>query len=419
MSSSLEQAQALYDLQRYQDAIEVLSQVIGADPNESQAFTLRGAARLALADNQLAESDIRTAIRLAPESAQAHYLMNYVWINRNNLWGAERSIKECLRIEPTIAAYIQQARILLALNKHTEAIESIRDALSIDARAEEAYIVQAEIQFSLGRAEEAEASIKEALTISPNNPNAHQLLGIHALLSDRNHAATTSLTESRRISPIFHSNAGPLTVAYARSIWPFNLFRLLSRRYQSLFAIGQWLLKALVASCLVGALVTTQASLNQFSPVATIVFIAVGILAVVAYCAESASIMLAIFLRPKKLGVRRRDHLVLAMKFCAAAAVMAAVATGFAFVLTLQPMFALLILLIGINWRPLNALWSIETPLANFAKGIMAILLVIICMAALFWIPTARSMTLVWLTLLVASAIVNIPFERSSPAVVA
>ena len=419
MGSSLDQAQALYDLQRFQEAIEALTQVIAADPNESQAFALRGAARLALADNQLAESDIRTAIRLAPESAQAHYLMSFVWINRNNLWGAARSIKECIRIEPTIAAYIQEARILLGLNKPNEAIESTRYALSIDPRAEDAYIVQAEIQMSLGRVEEAEANLKEALAIHPENPDAHRLLGIHALLSDRNRAATTSLTESRRISPIFHSNIGPLTVAYARSIWPFNLFRLLSHRYRSLPAIGQWLLKALVATSLVGALVSTQASLNRFSPIATTIFIAVGILAVVVYCAESASIMLAIFLRPKRLGVRRRDYLAQAMRFGAAAAVMAAVATGFAFVLTLQPVFALLMFLIGLNWRPLNFLWLNETLLANIVKGLVAIMLVVVCIVALFWIPTARSMMLAWLTLLVASAAINIPFERSLPGVVA
>jgi TolB-like protein/DNA-binding winged helix-turn-helix (wHTH) protein/Tfp pilus assembly protein PilF len=115
------------------------------------------------------------ALALDPSSPQARAVlamvrMNYDW----DLAGAEREIKEALRLNPSFSqAHQYYSAILTCMNRMDEAVASARRAVELDPLAPTATTSLGVRYYYAGRLDEARAEFLKTLELTPGFPVAH------------------------------------------------------------------------------------------------------------------------------------------------------------------------------------------------------------------------------------------------------
>ncbi len=99
----LSKAQKALDENRIQEAIQIATQVIEQEPQNAQAYYLRGLAKYAFSDFSASISDYSQAILLQPNHKEAFYSrgVSYFWLNQNEK--AENDFLKALQIDSTDA----------------------------------------------------------------------------------------------------------------------------------------------------------------------------------------------------------------------------------------------------------------------------------------------------------------------------
>ena len=148
-----------------------------------------------------------------------HYAVGLMHMLQRNLPAALQAFDRGIDINPSHPpTYARKGRLLIMMQRHEEALETIRYALRINGSTTVAawHLWAGMAQLELGRDEEARASIQIALGVLPNSPHVlATLAALHALRgewtdADRRVAAlrgrTSHLTDQQRLSRL---NAGP------------------------------------------------------------------------------------------------------------------------------------------------------------------------------------------------------------------
>jgi len=229
----LDYSSVLIRLKRYDDAFKHVETVISTDPLSLRANVLRGAVHSAKGEYKVADEDLRKALKVNSQSADAYfhlgrnemaqgrvtaaveYLAKASSLSAGNnemradlarayteVGGIDNRRKALAqysqiitdyerytsnldrkRIDPDI--YFRRGRLYYDNGQHREALTDFKEAMILDPVREDAVIEFARTLNTMGKRTEAEAYLKEILSRDPKNPSAHYEMGEIALKSNR------------------------------------------------------------------------------------------------------------------------------------------------------------------------------------------------------------------------------------------
>ncbi len=141
-------------------------------PSLAEGLEFHRAGKLAAA-----EGVYRQVVAAEPDNADAWSLLGAVCINLNRLDEAARHLDEALRINPRHHAAFDNRGVLLGKQgKYDEAVECFQQALAIQPNQAVTYLNMAEALLRNGQPSEAIAAFRRVLALAPDSLRAHSEL---------------------------------------------------------------------------------------------------------------------------------------------------------------------------------------------------------------------------------------------------
>lgn len=190
MSEPIEQAETLFELEKWQQAAEAYLEHLAQNPEDAHALCQAARCFLHLELYGKASEYASSAIGTSPDFGYAHYIQSYVFHVRNLNEDARRSIETALALEPTNPAFhVMVARLNAKESDWQGVLDAADMALNISPHDSSAQIIKAGALVRLKRAEEATFVLNAVLENDPENEDAITELGfLHLHLSEWNKA---------------------------------------------------------------------------------------------------------------------------------------------------------------------------------------------------------------------------------------
>ena len=136
---------------------------------------------------RLAREAAEKAMRLAPDTSEAHEAMGVIRISSDFDWkGAEASFARALELAPGNVRVMRDAVDLLrALDRSDEAIALMRQAVELDPLSYSVHRELAKCYLAAGRLDEAEAAIRKSLELSSSRGGLQSWLSVICLCQGR------------------------------------------------------------------------------------------------------------------------------------------------------------------------------------------------------------------------------------------
>jgi cytochrome c-type biogenesis protein CcmH/NrfG len=177
---AVEQADALIDTRRFQQAEALLGRRLAEDPDDVRAWVKLGRCRLGAGDAQQAITALEEALTRAPEDIGALYLHAQALRRADSpaqaeRWGkAETSLRKALRVDPQNSAIHALLGELLAFvpTRRAEALQLAREAVRLDPESVQAY---ESLWMTAGAAQDTETykwALRQVLRLDPTNGRA-------------------------------------------------------------------------------------------------------------------------------------------------------------------------------------------------------------------------------------------------------
>jgi tetratricopeptide (TPR) repeat protein len=173
-------AQAWRAVGRLSEAQVDLAKARQLAPDDAEASYLLGAVNLELGHLAQAEGDLRDTLRLAPDSApqatQALIALGRIQTERGQLDEAVESLRKAIAADPTSGeARWRLGRALLAQRHFSEAIRELEASTRLDAQSADAHATLGMAYHATGRRQRARDELREALRLSPHHAEAQRL----------------------------------------------------------------------------------------------------------------------------------------------------------------------------------------------------------------------------------------------------
>lgn len=237
------QAEALLRSNRLHEARELYRHICSHDKKNADLWLTLGALNGRLGDPTAAETCIRNAIALRPDSAvghfnlgislrdqrkfseateafrtairfktdytDAHNAIGYLLALQGQVPEAEQHFRQAIALNPRFAdAYNNIGNVLRVQSRNDEAIASYRKAIEIQPDNIDAMLNLASLLGKMTRIEEAIEWDRRILALRPNFAEAHYHLGNALLGVDRLEEAVECFRNARRIKPDFIEATG-------------------------------------------------------------------------------------------------------------------------------------------------------------------------------------------------------------------
>lgn len=177
---TMQKAQAALDhlnAKRYRKALAETDALIEAFPNEAFLHNLRGILRGRLGNHIGAEKSLREAIRLAPDFGEAHLNLG----ERLDLLGRQNEAIDVLReairlLDDPAKAWNNLGNAYFRLGRHDEAIDALQEAIRLLANPAEAWNNLGNVHLALGRFDDARDAYQRSVDLKPKLCAAHRNL---------------------------------------------------------------------------------------------------------------------------------------------------------------------------------------------------------------------------------------------------
>lgn len=166
-----------YDGHEYTRAIRNFQRAVALDPRMARAYDNLGLCYYYQNQNDLAVENYQKAIELERGSAHpsAWPYLNLAITQQflNQLAGAEKNLREALRLDPGFAkAHFQLGTVLEDQGKPEAALKELREAARLDATYAEPHMAMARVYHKLGQEEAARQEVKTYLSLHPHSTPA-------------------------------------------------------------------------------------------------------------------------------------------------------------------------------------------------------------------------------------------------------
>jgi protein O-GlcNAc transferase len=183
-------------------AAEIYRWVLNANPRDFNALRLLGVVELQLGNLDKAESLIAKSVRYYEKSADAHYFLARICVEKNARDRAVFHLKKCIALEAGhLNGLITLACLVAETTRPQEAIQWFDRALAIDPSAVDALFNYGKLLARLRRHQEAIACYDKVVAIRPNDAEAFANRGLVLHEVGRFEEALASYEREIAISP--------------------------------------------------------------------------------------------------------------------------------------------------------------------------------------------------------------------------
>jgi tetratricopeptide (TPR) repeat protein len=164
--------------QRIRFSLWVLDKIVGSEPDNPQAYEVRGQYRHASGDVEGALADYSRLIALQPRSSKAYYQRGRIYRRQGRLEEALADLDWALSIDSHFAgAHTVRGSVLVDLRRHEEAMEAYRRAVELDPDDEVNYIGQCIVLLLWKQYDKALEVADVAVKLAPKLAESHQYRG--------------------------------------------------------------------------------------------------------------------------------------------------------------------------------------------------------------------------------------------------
>jgi Flp pilus assembly protein TadD len=159
------------NLERYEEAEPIYTELIEATPDDWRLYFSRGAARERLGRWPDAESDFRRALEISPEQPEVMNYLGYSWIDRGeHLQEGLAMIQRAVELRPHSGAIIDSLGwAYYRLGDYAQALEHLEHAVELEPADPTLNDHLGDVYWRLGRRIEARFQWQRALTLEPDN----------------------------------------------------------------------------------------------------------------------------------------------------------------------------------------------------------------------------------------------------------
>jgi Flp pilus assembly protein TadD len=155
-------------------------------------------------DQQQALLSVQRALRDDPNRPDAHFLLGYIYLNRNDLDKALQEFKRTVELKPDLAdAYSQICVVYLRKRSFDEAAASCQKAISLDPSDPDKYYNLGLAQMARRDFPDAVRAFEKAAQARPNSLDENYHLAMALVLNGDEQRAQEQLTKVLRIAPDF------------------------------------------------------------------------------------------------------------------------------------------------------------------------------------------------------------------------
>jgi Flp pilus assembly protein TadD len=173
----IEDASALMDRGRLEEALPVLAQVTRDYPADDEAWYLMGWALNQLQRSVPAERALLEHLRRTPQSPKGHAQLAVSLLSQKRHAHAIEILEAGLKLKPTWRElHFNLGYAWVQLGRDDEAIRHFRNALAHDPNHPATYTALAELLARRGERDEARRLLRQLLILDPANPRAPSLL---------------------------------------------------------------------------------------------------------------------------------------------------------------------------------------------------------------------------------------------------
>ncbi len=195
----LQKAEHLAEIERWREAVPLLTKVIAKSPQDFRANCLLSLCHYNLKDFPAALEYAERAIAAEPEEEWGHRLRSVALTEQGRKKEALRAAEEAVRLDPDESFALQTLiNALLSCGKNKRAEEIALKMRELFPEMELTFFALGNVYLQRGNTYEAEHCFREALRLNPNSADARNNLGV-ALLR-QNQAADNSLFKSSNLS---------------------------------------------------------------------------------------------------------------------------------------------------------------------------------------------------------------------------
>lgn len=246
----IQQALMLLQRSRYDQAEQVLRQLLADDPQDAYGHSLLALCLMHQDKLPQAESEAKQAIHLEPEHPYCHFMLGLVKAQGDDLQTARLAAEEAIRLDPQESDYHGlRAAIYLRAQRWAEALDAANEGLTHDPTHQGCLNHRATALVKLNRHEEAHQTIDQALMKDPENAQTHANLGWALLHKGLHREALEHFSQALRLDPNYgyarHGLVEALKAKYVLYRWLLRFFlwmSTLSPRARGGLIIGAYLL---------------------------------------------------------------------------------------------------------------------------------------------------------------------------------
>lgn len=187
MGRSLQQAEALFDLGRHEQAAALAARHLAGDPDDATALVLLARCRHHLGDEQQALTLLERALHAAPESVDAWLAHTHVLLALKEYEQAEGSARRAVELAPhhwgshyTLGIVLDRAvrNRVLDRKRRRAANESARTAAALAPEESDAHLLVGYTAHRSGNHRVAQQAYETALRLNPGSSEAHNNLSL-------------------------------------------------------------------------------------------------------------------------------------------------------------------------------------------------------------------------------------------------
>ena len=154
------------------------ARLFNVPPDSAQARLLTAKMMIAEQLEDMAEAELREAVRLGPKLPELHFMLGEIALFHNDIDSGISEMQQEITINPAFAmTYYRLGDAFTRKDLWEQAVGPLQRAIWLNPDFSSPYILLGKVYFRTDRLEFAEGLLRQAIRMDPNNAGAHYLLG--------------------------------------------------------------------------------------------------------------------------------------------------------------------------------------------------------------------------------------------------
>lgn len=199
---ALDEAEALMELGRYEQAVPLLAKSLAQSPDDAHLHCRLADAWFALEDMGKAQDFAHSALHLDPNSDHAHFRLTWISLRQHNYTAALQHAQAAISIDTDDPANLYALACAEYHNGHHQrALQAAQQAIQLNPEHAALHELLADLYFGMGKHRQAEMHYREALRHDAGSASIHWSLGQCLAYQTKIHEAAEHIFAAVKLEP--------------------------------------------------------------------------------------------------------------------------------------------------------------------------------------------------------------------------